>query len=163
MFFIYFQEASLQCITMSQDNLCISPRKKLLNNSKSDLISVDNKPTKVLNVHNMLNANKENAHYNTMEKNLARSLRPALRTVNQQMETPKVFKQIRFNLGSGQNDSLTPTPPPKEFKRFGARKTLRNERCISGKYFVCQSGPRMGITYLLFYYFYFKVSFGYYK
>ena len=25
------------------------------------------------------------------------------------------------------------------------------------------SGPRMGITYLLFYYFYFKVSFGYYK
>ena len=56
--------------------------------------------------------------------------------MNQLMETPKVFKQIRFNLGSGsgqQNDTLTPTPPPKEFKRFGNRKTLRNERCLSGK------------------------------
>ena len=120
---------------MSQDNSC-SPRKKPLNNSNSDLRSVDNTTNKlhVLHVHNMLNADKENAHYAPMEKNLARSLRPALRTVNQQMapETPKVNKQIRFNLGSGHNDSMTPTPPPKEFKRFGARKTLRNERCLSG-------------------------------
>lgn len=45
-------------------------------------------------------------------------------------------KQIRFNLGSGHrsdsSDLLTPTPPPKEFKRMNSqRKTLRNTRCLS--------------------------------
>ena len=58
-------------------------------------------------------------------------------------ETPspssrKPTKQIRFNLGSGnlsKDDSwLSPTPPPKEFKRMGTqRRTMlpRNERCLS--------------------------------
>ena len=98
--------------------------------------SSENNSTKsqILHVHNMLN-DKENAGQQTMEKNLARSLRPALRTQNQQImeETPRVFKQIRFNLSRGASDSenLTPTPPPKDFKRFGNRKTLRNARCMS--------------------------------
>jgi hypothetical protein len=53
------------------------------------------------------------------------------------LTTPKITKQIRFNLGSGHqhNDSsdlMTPTPPPKEFKRMNSeRKTLRNTRCMS--------------------------------
>ena len=58
------------------------------------------------------------------------------------MTTPKMVKQIRFNLGSGHNsnsgqgsdssDLMTPTPPPKEFKRLNSqRKTLRNTRCMS--------------------------------
>lgn len=44
-------------------------------------------------------------------------------------------KQLRFNLGSGHNDSvdtMSPTPPPKEFKRMNnQRKTLRNDHCMS--------------------------------
>ena len=49
---------------------------------------------------------------------------------------PKMAKQIRFNLGSGHrsdsSDLMTPTPPPKEFKRMNSqRKTLRNTRCLS--------------------------------
>jgi hypothetical protein len=51
------------------------------------------------------------------------------------LTTPKITKQIRFNLGSGHTDTsdlLTPTPPPKEFKRLNSqRKTLRNTRCLS--------------------------------
>ena len=54
------------------------------------------------------------------------------------LTTPKITKQIRFNLGSGHtghNDSsdlMTPTPPPKEFQRMNCdRKTLRNTRCMS--------------------------------
>ena len=52
------------------------------------------------------------------------------------MVTPKATKQIRFNLGSGHrsdsSDLMTPTPPPKEFKRMNTqRKTLRNTRCLS--------------------------------
>ena len=54
------------------------------------------------------------------------------------LTTPKITKTIRFNLGSGHqqhNDSsdlMTPTPPPKEFKRMNSeRKTLRNTRCMS--------------------------------
>ena len=75
----------LQCITMShQDHN--SKKKNPLNNSSIDLRTdkVVPLPTvKVLHVHNMLNADKENIQYAPMEKNLARSLRPALRTVNQ--------------------------------------------------------------------------------
>ena len=99
--------------------------------------SSENNSTKsqILHVHNMLN-DKENAGQIIMEKDLARSLRPALRTQNQQIletETPKL-KQIRFNLsvrGGSDSENLTPTPPPKDFKRFGNRKTLRNARCMS--------------------------------
>jgi hypothetical protein len=55
-------------------------------------------------------------------------------------EDPKVSKHIRFNLSRddqiGKNNSvisenMTPTPPPKEFKRNSQRKTLRNVRCMS--------------------------------
>jgi len=93
----------------------------------------------------MLNADKENVGYK-MEKNLARTskLRPALRSSNiptsLNHEDPKVSKHIRFNLSRddqiGKNNSaisenMTPTPPPKEFKRNSQRKTLRNVRCMS--------------------------------
>ena len=51
----------------------------------------------------------------------------------------KPMKQIRFDLGNGntsKDDSwLSPTPPPKDFKRMGTqRRTMlppRNERCVS--------------------------------
>ena len=51
----------------------------------------------------------------------------------------KPMKQIRFDLGNGntsKDDSwLSPTPPPKDFKRMGTqRRTMlppRNERCMS--------------------------------
>ena len=70
--------------------------------------------------------------------------RPALRSSNiptsLNHEDPKVSKHIRFNLSRddqiGKNNSaisenMTPTPPPKEFKRNSQRKTLRNVRCMS--------------------------------
>ena len=51
----------------------------------------------------------------------------------------KPMKHIRFDLGNGntsKDDSwLSPTPPPKDFKRMGTqRRTMlppRNERCVS--------------------------------
>ena len=51
----------------------------------------------------------------------------------------KPMKQIRFDLGNGntsKDDSwLSPTPPPKDFKRMGTqRRTMlppRSERCVS--------------------------------
>ena len=51
----------------------------------------------------------------------------------------KPMKQIRFDLGNGntsKDDSwLSPTPPPKDFKRMGTqRRTMlppRSERCMS--------------------------------
>ena len=51
----------------------------------------------------------------------------------------KPMKHIRFDLGNGntsKDDSwLSPTPPPKDFKRMGTqRRTMlppRNERCMS--------------------------------
>ena len=58
-----------------------------------------------------------------------------MRTSNH--EDPKVFKQIRFNLsrddqiGGNNSENMTPTPPPKDFKRNSQRKTLRNVRCMS--------------------------------
>ena len=71
-------------------------------------------------------------------------IRPALRSSNiptsLNHEDPKVSKHIRFNLSRddqiGKNNSaisenMTPTPPPKEFKRNSQRKTLRNVRCMS--------------------------------
>ena len=109
-----------------------------LNNSgnTSDTSTKD----KILHVHNMLNIDKENlGNQSSMEKNVARSLRPALRTTNgnnqiMTNETP-LRKQIRFNLsrnsGVDTSENMTPTPPPKDFKRFGNRKTLRNARCMS--------------------------------
>ena len=76
-----------------------SKKKNPLNNSSIDLRTdkVVPLPTvKVLHVHNMLNADKENIQYAPMEKNLARSLRPALRTVNQTVS--KNFFQSPFLL-----------------------------------------------------------------
>ena len=49
----------------------------------------------------------------------------------------KPMKQIRFDLGNISKDDswLSPTPPPKDFKRMGMqRRTMlppRNERCMS--------------------------------
>ena len=49
----------------------------------------------------------------------------------------KPIKQIRFDLGNTSKDDswLSPTPPPKDFKRMGTqRRTMlppRNERCMS--------------------------------
>ena len=89
-----FQEAETawaeQCITMSQQDNSNSKKKNPLNNSSIDLRTDKVLPlptVKVLHVHNMLNADKENIQYAPMEKNLARSLRPALRTVNQTVST----------------------------------------------------------------------------
>ena len=109
-----------------------------LNNSSENSENQSTKD-KILHVHNMLNIDKENFHH-PIEKNVARSLRPALRTTNgnnQIMEstTTPLRKQIRFNLsrnsGVDTSENMTPTPPPKDFKRLGNRKTLRNTRCMS--------------------------------
>ena len=75
---------------MSQQDNSNSKKKNPLNNSSIDLRTDKVLPlptVKVLHVHNMLNADKENIQYAPMEKNLARSLRPALRTVNQTVST----------------------------------------------------------------------------
>ena len=110
-----------------------TPKKKPLNNS-TNRGQTNGDKNQILNVYNMLNSDKENMVYN-MEKNLARSLhqqplRPALRSANHEQ---RVIKQIRFNLSRDSNNSenMTPTPPPKEFKRNSNRKTLRNARCMS--------------------------------
>ncbi len=112
-----------------------SPQRRKLNNSSEISSAAEKTNNKILDVYNMLNpADKENVY--NMEKNLARSLqtpvmvlRPALRSSNHEQ---KVFKQIRFNLSKENSEALTPTPPPKEFKRMGnQRKTLRNARCMS--------------------------------
>ena len=109
-----------------------------LNNSEGNTSEISTKDkTSILHVHNMLNIDKENFGH-SIEKNVARSLRPALRTTNGNQimtsETP-LRKQIRFNLSRGSgvdtSENMTPTPPPKDFKRFGNRKTLRNARCMS--------------------------------
>ena len=102
-----FQEAETawaeQCITMSHQDNSNSKKKNPLNNSSIDLRTDKVLPlptVKVLHVHNMLNADKENIQYAPMEKNLARSLRPALRTVNQTVSSTiskKTIWDIRTN------------------------------------------------------------------
>lgn len=102
--------------------------------------SIHQEKNKKLDVYNMLNADKENVFHSHgcggKEKNLIQQqqgpiLRPALRSSNHE-EQQKTFKHIRFNLSSNSSSNLTPTPPPKEFKRMGnQRKTLRNTRCLS--------------------------------
>ena len=72
-----------------------------LNNSEGNTSENSTKDkTSILHVHNMLNIDKENFGH-SIEKNVARSLRPALRTTNGNQimtsETP-LRKQIRFNL-----------------------------------------------------------------
>ena len=104
-----FQEAETaceQCITMSHQDYSNSKKKNPLNNSSIDLrtdkVKVPPLPTvKVLHVHNMLNVDKENIQYAPMEKNLARSLRPALRTVNHTVskkisKSPTMHTRVRF-------------------------------------------------------------------
>ena len=102
-------------------NLIFSYLQEMQNNQRN----IQDQRPKILDVHNMLdNADKENFGY-LGEKRQNVPLRPALRSSN---HDSKAFKQIRFNI-SGQD--LTPTPPPKDFKRSQNRKTLRNARCMS--------------------------------
>ena len=88
---------------MSHQDNSNSKKKNPLNNSSIDLRTDKVLPlptVKVLHVHNMLNADKENIQYAPMEKNLARSLRPALRTVNQTVSSTiskKTIWDIRTN------------------------------------------------------------------
>ena len=124
---------------MEQNALARSPNHECGQSRLSPVFSIPTQTAKAVHVETTTSllkpalVNSTNARVGNEQ--IARS--NSCRTPSPKAQKP--FKQIRFNLENGntsKDDSwLTPTPPPKDFKRMGTqRRTMlppRSERCMS--------------------------------